>query len=109
MLKKDEIIVTAPNTLPKIFIIQPIAVNYSQPKLHIPKINGKPTVEGIWYVWFNFRNSKNDKWTKVKKTHRINKTYKTVAQRREFGKSLVRTYTQLLDEGYNPLTNISTG
>jgi len=38
----------------------------------------------------------------------MNQLYKTVAQRKAFGKSLVRTYTRLLDEGYNPFTKESS-
>lgn len=112
MPKKIIISDTVPKSVPKIFIIQPVAVNYSQPKLYIPKDkNGNPTVDKPWHVWFNFRNPETGKFdnrSKIKVTHKMNKLYKTVAQRKAFGKSLVRVYTRLLEEGYNPYTKESS-
>lgn len=100
-----------PKSLPKIFILQPVEINYSHPKLHIPKDeNGKITVSKPWYIWFNYKNpgaTKKDKWTKFKFRHDINK-YPTAKQRKELGMRLVRVYTQLLDEGYNPFTKTSS-
>lgn len=100
-----------PKTYPKTFVIKAVETNFSQPKLYIPKgKDGKPTISRPWYVWFNFRphgSEKGTKWTKFKFRNKIN-TYKTVKQRKEFGKSLVRVYTQLLNEGYNPFTQENT-
>jgi len=110
--KKIVITENVPKNVPKIFIIQPLAVNYSEPKLYVAKDkNGKPTVAKPWHVWFNFKNPKTGKFdnsSKFKFKHGINK-YKTVSQRKEFGKSLVRVYTTLLEEGFNPYTRESSG
>jgi len=101
-----------PKTLPKVFIIQTVEINYSQPKLYIPKDeNGKITLEKPWFVWFNYKEpgaSKSEKWTKFKFRHNINR-YGTKKQRKELGMRLVRVYTQLLDEGYNPFKKEVTG
>lgn len=110
MPKKIIITESVPKSVPKIFIIQPVAVNYSEPKLYIAKDTcGNPTVAKPWHVWFNFKNPKTGKFdnsSKFKFKHGINK-YKTVAQRKEFGKSLVRVYATLLEEGFNPYTKES--
>jgi integrase len=109
--KKIVITESVPKNAPKIFIIQPVVVNYSQPKLFIPKDkNGNATVARPWHVWFNFKNPETGKFdnsSKFKFKHGINK-YKTVQQRKEVGMRLVRVYTQLLDEGFNPYTKEST-
>lgn len=113
MSKKKEITTSLPKSLPKTFVIKPIAVNYSQPKLYIPKDeNGRATVKKPWHVWFNFRNPETGKFdnrSKIKVTHKMNLYYKTVSQRKKFGERLVRVYTQLLEEGYNPFTKENPG
>lgn len=111
MQKKITIAGNLPKSLPKIFILQTVEITYSQPKLYIPKDkNGKTTLEKPWFVWFNYRRpggTEKNKWRKFKFRHDINK-YDSAKQRKELGMRLVRVYTQLLDEGYNPFTKIST-
>ena len=111
MSKKVLITDNVPKNVPKTFIIQPVAVNYSLPKLYIPKDkNGKATVKRPWHVWFNYKNPETGKFdnsSKFKFKHGINR-YKTVKQRKEFGLRLVRVYSHLLDEGYNPYTKESS-
>ena len=112
MPKKIEIRENVPKSVPKIFIINAVKVDYSQPKLYIPKDkSGKPTIDKPWYVWFNYRNPETGKYdnrSKWKFKHGINK-YKTISQRKETGNRLVRVYTRLLEEGYNPFTKTNTG
>lgn len=78
---------------------------YSDPKLYIPKVNGKPTLESgkAWYVSFYWRSEtgKLDKKFKFKKG--INQQ-KTVKARKELGKALVKAYQEALDRGWNPET-----
>ncbi len=77
---------------------------YSQPKLYIPKINGKPTIEKQWYVWFLWRNPETDKLDmKFKYKKGINR-YKSVQERKEIGKALVEGYKEALERGWNPIT-----
>jgi len=78
---------------------------YSDPKLHIPKNNGKPVIDKDrpWYVYFYWRSTgdKLDKKFRYKKG--IN-SFKTVKERKEIGKALVKGYQEALDRGWSPET-----
>ena len=102
-IKKASNLPILPKNLPKIITVTAARMDYSEVKLHIPKDkDGNTTLEKPWYVWFNFRNPKTGKFdnkSKVKKYNGINRYYKTISERKEFGKNLVATYTKLLQEG----------
>ncbi|OAB79759.1 tyrosine-type recombinase/integrase [Cochleicola gelatinilyticus] len=109
MPKKIIPLTNAPTNAPSL-VVEIVKMEYSEVKLHIPKtmVNGKkvPSVApgARWYVYFYYRNpdtGKFDSRSKFDFKHGINR-YKTVAQRKAFGKSLVRAYTRLLSEGFNP-------
>lgn len=78
---------------------------FSEVKLFIPKVEGKPSVlpNKRWYVYFYFRNPKTNKMEKFKDYCKIN-TYKTVAERKQVGKAWVDSFTLMLNQGMNPFT-----
>ncbi|MDN3595339.1 tyrosine-type recombinase/integrase [Zunongwangia endophytica] len=77
---------------------------YSQPKLYIPKTNGKPTVGPgkRWNVNFYWRTNPDGpldrKFTFTKKINRL----KTVKERKIAGKHLVSILTTALERGWIP-------
>lgn len=78
--------------------------DFSEVKLYIPKVNGKPSVlpGKRWYVYFYFRNPVTNKLDfKFKDYCKIN-GYKTVADRKQAGQVWVDSYTVLLNQGFNP-------
>ena len=77
--------------------------NFTEVKLYIPKVNGKPSVlpKHRWYVYYYFRNPDTDKMQKFQDYCKINR-YKTVAERKEAGQVWVNAYTVLLNQGLNP-------
>ena len=77
--------------------------NFSEVKLYVPKVNGKPSVlpKCRWYIYFYFRNPDTKKMEKVQDYCKIN-YYKTVKERKEVGEAWVNAYTVLLNQGYNP-------
>jgi len=83
---------------------------YSAPKLYIPKdANGKTTLDKRWYVYYYYRNPKSDLFdskSKFKVKGGINK-YGTVKLRKDAGKNLILTLTQMLADGLNPYTKVS--
>ena len=104
--KKPNNLPILPKNLPKKITVTAERMDYSEVKLHIPKDKkGNTTLEKPWYIWFNFRNpttGKFDNRSKIKKYNGINRYYKTISERKQFGKNLIATYTKLLQEGYNP-------
>ncbi|WP_163398138.1 tyrosine-type recombinase/integrase [Flavobacterium fluviatile] len=80
--------------------------NYSDVKLFIPKVDGKPSVlpNKRWYVYYYFRNPETGLMEKFKDYCKIN-TYKTVNERKEIGKVWVDAYTLLLSQGLNPFAD----
>lgn len=76
--------------------------DFSEVKLYIPKVDGKPTVlpNHRWYVYFYFKN-KIGKRQKVKYSCKIN-TYKTVADRKQAARVWIDFYTLILNQGFNP-------
>lgn len=111
MSKKTYLSVKVPIAVPTEIVITSKRMDYSLPKLYIPKIakgdKKVPTLEKPWYVYFYFTNpktGKKDSNSKFIRKHGINQ-YKTVSQRKKFGKSLIEAYTSLLTKGYNPYEN----
>lgn len=100
---------TVPENVPSYYIIEPPSVNWTIPKLYVPKgKDGKPTLDRPWYVWFRFRNPETGKFDKTSKfiyKRGINQKYKTVKGRTAFGKQLVATFTKLLEQGFVPYKN----
>ena len=97
-----------PRRLPRLFTIKVIKLNYTIPKLYIPKkeVNGKkvPDLKKKWYVYFYFRNEVTGIYgAKSKFNHHagINK-YKTISGRKNFANLLIETLTEMLQRGYNP-------
>lgn len=109
MTKKIVSINTVPTNVPKKNIIEAVAKKYSLPKLFIVKDNnGKPSVAPgkILCVYFYFRNPETKKFDSKSKfvlKFGINR-FKTVAERKAFGKNIIEVYTDLLKSGYNPYT-----
>ncbi len=103
---KVELKITAgPTNEPTSFTIEMDKRQYSDPKLYIPKINGKPSVAPAkrWYVWFLWRNPETKKLDiKIKFSKGIN-TFKTVKERKKVGSALVKAYSTALDAGWNPI------
>lgn len=95
----------------KILIIDRMAKDYTIPKLYIPKDgNGKPSVApgANWYVWYYFRNPATGRLDRTKPVilkGGINR-YKTVRERKAFGKQLVVATLGLLKDGYSPFEHI---
>jgi len=104
---KIEINITkGPTSGPTTFEINMSKKQYSQPKLYIPKKNGKPTVQpgNYWYVWFLWRNPESGNLDiKFKYKKGINRQ-KTVKERKAVGLALVKAYETALDRGWNPIT-----
>lgn len=104
-MKIEVKITTGPTSGPTSFTIEMDKRQYSDPKLYIPKVNGKPSVAPgkRWYVWFLWRNPETKKLDiKIKFSKGINQ-YKTVKERTQVGKSLVKAYTIALEKGWNPV------
>jgi integrase len=76
---------------------------FSEVKIYIPKVDGKPSVlpNHRWYVYYYFRNPNTGKMDKFKDYCKINR-YKTVTERKQAGKVWVDAYTVLLNQGLNP-------
>lgn len=94
---------TAVHTKHEIVLSKP---NFSIPKIYIPKdSNGKPTVApGMqWHVYYYFRNPSTGKMQKFMYKENIN-LYKTVKERKEYGKQLANAYHDLLKMGFDPFT-----
>lgn len=98
-----------PTSEPTFIKITLIKKRYSEPKLYIPTVekNGKkvPTVEPgkRWYVWFLWRNPETDKLDIKKRLYKEINHLKTVKERKEFGKALVKSVALALDKGWNPI------
>lgn len=77
--------------------------DFSEVKLYIPKVEGKPSVlpNHRWYIYFYFRNPGTGKMQKFQDYCKINK-YKTVKERKQAGQVWVDSYTLLLNQGMNP-------
>ncbi len=104
-MKVELKITTGPTNEPTSFTIEMDKRQYSDPKLYIPKINGKPSVGPgkRWYVWFLWRNPESKKLDiKIKFSKGIN-TFKTVKERKKVGTALVKAYSKALDAGWNPI------
>lgn len=104
-MKLEVKITSGPTNGPISFTIQMAKRQYSDPKLYIPRVKGKPSVAPgkRWYVWFLWRNPETDKLDiKIKFSKGINQ-YKTVKERTQIGKSLVKAYTIALEKGWNPV------
>ncbi|MEN2415553.1 tyrosine-type recombinase/integrase [Flavobacterium mesophilum] len=103
-MKKFEIIIKSePANEPVVIRLNVGMRDYSEVKLYIPKVDGKPSVlpKHRWYVYYYFRNPDNGKMEKQKDYCKIN-TYKTVEERKEIGRVWVDAYTVLLNQGFNP-------
>lgn len=89
-----------------IIVLDKMAKNYSKPKLFIPlDKDGNPTIErgADWFVYCYFRNPTTGKMhnTPFKLRKGINR-YKTVKERKAFGKKLLIAFTELVESGYTP-------
>lgn len=96
---------------------EPIKINikvgmrdFSEVKIYIPKVNGKPSVapNHRWYVYFYFRNPDTGKMQKFQHYCNINR-YRTVKERKQAAQVWVDSFTLLLNQGLNPfLADVST-
>lgn len=79
---------------------------YSEPKLFIPRVNGRASMgkNAVWYVYFYWRTDPNGPLNKMfTKNGGINRL-KTAKERRAAGKSLIDAYKHALERGWNPET-----
>lgn len=83
---------------------------YSDPKLFIPKINGRATVKPNkrWCVYFYWRSSPNGKLDKKITLYKDLNRFKTVSERKTAGKALVEGYRLALSRGWNPVEKKTT-
>jgi integrase len=103
--KKNEIVpVNVPGNSLISFEISMAQKRYSQPKLYIPRVNGKPSVATgkRWYVSFYWRTDpKGPLDRKFSFTKKINRL-KTVKERKMAGNHLVSILTYALERGWVP-------
>ena len=108
-MKKNAIakIRNVPQNVPNLKIIVLRERNNSDIKLHIPKrtVNGRkvPSVATgvMWYAYFYATNPRTGERRKFMYKKGINR-FKTVSERKAFGKSLVQALKELLTEGFDP-------
>ncbi len=74
---------------------------YTPAKLVIPKKDGKPTLNGTWYVYYRYRNPDTGALDKFELKQGINRL-KTIAERKKAGNNLKKAVNRLLQEGFNP-------
>lgn len=81
---------------------------FSEVKLYIPLVDGKPSVlpNHRWYVYFYYRNPITKKMQKFTDYCKMN-GYKTVQERKLIGKAWIDTYTEMLNKGANPFESKS--
>lgn len=79
---------------------------YSDPKLYIPKENGRAIIKPNkrWYVYFYWRTDPNGVLDKRFAFYKDLNRLKTVSERKRMGKALVDAYKIALDRGWNPET-----
>lgn len=77
---------------------------YSNPKLFIPRRNGKPVaaVGDTWYVYFYWRQDPDGPLSKQFRFRRNINYLKTAKERRQAGKALADGYLKALEMGWNP-------
>lgn len=97
-----------PRKYPRLYIIKVEKLNYTIPKLFIPKkVSGNrkvPDLKRRWYVYFYFRNEVTgiyDSKSKFKFQSGINR-YKTVAGRKLCANMMIETLTIMLEKDFNP-------
>ncbi len=97
-----------PRKYPRLYILKVEKMNYTIPKLFIPKkdVKGKKLadISRKWHVYFYYRNEETgiyDSKSKFKFQSGINK-YKTISSRKEFGELLAQTLLEMLEDGFNP-------
>ncbi|MBB1195108.1 hypothetical protein DNC80_15705 [Flavobacterium sp. SOK18b] len=108
-MKSFEIIIRSEPTNEPIHIQFKVGMkDYSEVKLYVPKVDGKPSVlpKHRWYVYYYFRNPDTNKMQKFMDYCKIN-LYKTVVERKEAGLVWVNAYTLLLSQGLNPFVQNS--
>jgi len=84
---------------------------YSQPKLFIPKVDGKPSVASgdYWYVYFWWRKDPEGPLDKQFRFKRNLNYLKTVKERKSAGKILADAYHDALKKNWNPETKSLAG
>lgn len=107
-MKNEQYFQIEPTSEPTFIKITLIKKQYSEPKLYIPTVikNGKkvPTVQSgkRWYVWFLWRNPETGNLDIKKKIYKEINRLKSIKERREFGKALVKSVDLALEKGWNP-------
>jgi integrase len=106
VMKIEVNITNEPTNEPRSFSLNMESNQYSEVKLYIPKVNGKPSVASgkRWYVWFLWRNPETKNLDMKFKFYRKLNLKKTVRERKILGKAMVKAYEILLAEGWNPTT-----
>jgi len=81
--------------------------DFSEVKLYIAKVNGKPSIlpKHRWYIYYYFRNPVTKKMQKFHDYCKIN-LFKTVKERKECGEAWINAYTILLNQGFNPFDKL---
>jgi integrase len=104
-LKMHYKIEIVPRNVPRNITVTVGKKRYSDPKLYIPKKDGKATVEPNkrWYVYFYWRTDPNGVLDrKLQFTKNINR-FNTVKERKAVGNALVDAYRLALSRGWHPI------
>ncbi len=86
---------------------------YTPAKLVIPKKDGKPTLNGTWYVYYRYRNPNTGVLDKFELKQGINRL-ETISERTKAGNNLKKAINRILQDGIvckfediNPLISVS--
>lgn len=105
-MKKEEFDENVPVNVPRLHWLNMEKKRYSDPKIHIPKRNGRATIQPNrrWYVYFYWRSDPSGpldkKFSFTKSINRI----KEVKERRAAAKILQQAISSALERGWNPIT-----
>ena len=105
-MKKEEFNENVPINVPRSHWLNMEKKRYSDPKIFIPKKNGRTTIEpnNRWYVYFYWRSEPNGSYdTKKTFTKGINRI-KTIKERKAAANVLKDALQSALDRGWNPVT-----
>ena len=106
-MKKDENATNEHRNGHRFFEFSMKKKRYSNPKIYIPRKNGRPSVsaKSRWHVYFYWRTEKDGTLDKLFTFRKDINRLKTPAERNAAAKSLQSALQVALDRGWNPLTN----
>ena len=106
-MKKDENATNEHRNGHRFFEFSMKKKRYSNPKIYIPRKNGRPSVsaKSRWHVYFYWRTEKDGPLDKLFTFRKDINRLTTPAERNAAAKSLQSALQVALDRGWNPLTN----